>query len=125
MNDGKDQLAGFLAAAEALLRDKVIAASTGEARFAGLMVASALGMAQREIGLEYPLLGARHDVEELAPQPSPFPEPAMALAHLIREGLMDGQDELFRRLLTDAVTRTAVTRPQLLQEREKRLAGLE
>jgi Domain of unknown function (DUF6285) len=125
MKDGKDQLAGFLAAAEALLREKVIAASAGDTRFAGLMVASALGMAQREIRLEYSLLDARHDVESLAPKPSPFPDPAMALTHLIREGLMDGQDEHYRRLLTDAVTRTAVTRPQVLKERERKLAGLE
>jgi Domain of unknown function (DUF6285) len=125
MKNSKDELGGLLAVAETLLREKVVAASTGEARFAGLMVASALGMAQREIRLEYSLLDARHDVESLAPQPSPFPDPAMALTHLIREGLMDGQDELYKRLLTDAVTRTAVTRPQMLKEREKRLAGLE
>jgi Domain of unknown function (DUF6285) len=125
MSDQGQPLAGFLAAAEALLRDKVIAASTGEARFAGLMVASALGMAQREIALGRELASARHDVDELAPQPSPFPDPAMALTHLIREGLLDGQDELYRRLMVDAVTRTAVTRPVVVSDRERRLAGLE
>jgi hypothetical protein len=49
----------------------------------------------------------------------------MALTHLMREGLLDGQDELYRRLMVDAVTRTAVTRPQLVSDRERRLAGLE
>jgi Domain of unknown function (DUF6285) len=125
MSEVDQHLAGFLAAAEALLRDKVIAASTGEARFAGLMVASALGMAQREIALGQELASAKHDVGELAPQSSPFPDPAMALAHLLREGLLDGQDELYRRLIVDAVTRTAVTRPQVVSEHERRLAGLE
>jgi Domain of unknown function (DUF6285) len=125
MSDQGQPLAGFLAAAETLLRDKVIAASTGEARFAGLMVASALGMAQREIALGRELESAKHDVDELAPQPSPFPDPAMALTHLMREGLLDGQDELYRRLMVDAITRTAVTRPPVVSERERRLAGLE
>jgi hypothetical protein len=125
MSDNNQPLAGFLAAAEALLRDKVIAASTGDIRFAGLMAASALGMAQREIALERELTSAKHDLDELAPQPSPFPDPAMALTHLIREGMLDGQDELYRRLMVDAVTRTAVTRPLVVRDRERRLAGLE
>ncbi len=125
MSDNNQPLAGFLAAAEALLRNKVIVATTGDARFAGLMVASALGMAQREIALGQELASARHDVDELAPQPSPFPDPAMALTHLMREGLLDGQDEFYRRLIVDAITRTAVTRPLVVSERERRLAGLE
>jgi hypothetical protein len=125
MSDQSAPLAGLLAAAEALLRDKVIAASTGDIRFAGLMAASALGMAQREIALERELTSAKHDLDELAPLPSPFPDPAMALTHLMREGLLDGQDELYRRLMVDAITRTAVTRPQLVSDRERRLAGLE
>jgi hypothetical protein len=125
MSDDTLQLAGLLAAAETLLRDKVIASSTGDTRFAGLMVASALGMAQRELALDRELGSARHDVAELAPQPSPFPDPAMALTHLMRAGLLDGQDELYRRLLVDAITRTAMTRPQVLREKEWLLAGLE
>jgi Domain of unknown function (DUF6285) len=125
MSDTDQHLAGFLAAAEALLRDKVIVASTGEARFAGLMVASAIGMAQREIALARELASARHDVDELAPQPAPFPDPSMALTHLVRAGLLDGQDELYRRLMVGAITRTAVTRPLVVSIRERRLAGLE
>jgi Domain of unknown function (DUF6285) len=125
MSDQNQHLAEFLAAAEALLRDKVIAASTGEARFAGLMVASALGMAQREIALKRELASAKHDVGELAPQPSPFPHPSMALTHLVRAGLLDGQDELYRRLMVGAITRTTVTRPLAVGVRERRLAGLE
>jgi hypothetical protein len=67
---------------------------------------------------------ATADVAELAPQPSPFPDPLIALTHLIREGLMDGQDELHRRLLRLAVTRTAVTKPKMLTSEEKAMAGL-
>jgi hypothetical protein len=125
MSDQNQHLASFLAAAETLLRDKVIAACAGDVRFAGLMVASALGMAQRELSLGRELAASKHDIDELAPQPSPFPDPATALVHLMREGLLDGQDELYRRLMVDAITRTAVTRPPLLSDRERRLAGLE
>ncbi len=124
MNNSHPALADFLAAAETLLRNKVIVASQGDARFAGLMVASALGMARREIALGKQLESANLDLLELAPQPSPFPDMAAALTQLIRGGLMDGQDELFRRLQVDAITRTAVTRPQVVSEHELRLAGL-
>jgi Domain of unknown function (DUF6285) len=122
----RDQhIAGFLAATEALLRDKVIAASTGDSRFAGLMVASAIGMAKREIELEAECAASAESVSALAPQPSPFPNNTMALVHLLRAGMMDGEDEVFRRLYADAVTRTAVTRPAMVSEPEMRLAGLD
>jgi hypothetical protein len=119
-----DALAMLLASAEASLRDKVIPASAGEARFAGLMAASAIGMAAREISLSRTLDKANADVAELAPQPSPFPDPLIALTHLIREGLMDGQEEAYLRLLRLAVTRTAVTRPKMLTSGERAMAGL-
>ena len=119
-----DALAMLLASAEAALRDKVIPASAGEARFAGLMAASAIGMAAREISLSRTLDKANADVAELAPQPSPFPDPLIALTHLIREGLMDGQEEAYLRLLRLAVTRTAVTRPKMLISGERAMAGL-
>ena len=119
-----DALATLLASAEAALRDKVIPASAGEARFAGLMAASAIGMAAREISLSRTLDKANADMAELGPQPSPFPDPLIALTHLIREGLMDGQEEAYLRLLRLAVTRTAVTRPKLLTSGERAMAGL-
>jgi Domain of unknown function (DUF6285) len=118
-------LSTLLAAVETLLRDRVIPAGTGDSRFAALMAASAIGMARRETELAGPLASAAADVAALAPQPSPFPTDAMALTHLIREGHMDGQDDAFRRLLTDAVIRTAVTRPRAVRDAERRLAGLE
>jgi hypothetical protein len=118
-------LADFLAAAEALLRDKVVAVGTGDVRFAGLMVASTIGMVKREIGLQWELADSASDVATLAPQPSPFPNDMMALVHLLRAGAMDGEDEVFRRLYADAITRTAVTRPTMVSEHELRLAGLD
>ncbi len=124
MSNNQTALAEFLDAAEKLLRNKVVEASKDEARFTGLMVASALGMARREIALQGQLRSAHKDLAELAPQPSPFPDAYAALTQLIRAGLMDGQDELFRRLLVDAITRTSVTRPQVVSEHEQRLAGL-
>jgi Domain of unknown function (DUF6285) len=126
MTIAKDQhLAGFLAAAEALLRDNVVATTTGDVRFAGLMVASAIGMAKREIELDAECAASALGLAALAPQPSPFPSNTMALVHLLRAGMMDGEDEVFRRLYADAITRTAVTRPALVSEPEMRLAGLD
>lgn len=115
----------FLAAAETVLRDNVIAASTGDARFAGLMVASAMGMAKRDIELSEHCAATARDVTALVPQPSPFPTDLMALVHLLRVGMMDGDDDVFGRLYRDAVTRTAVTRPTILTHADLLLAGLD
>lgn len=122
--DRSDTLPALLASVEAVLREKVNPAVTGEARFAGLMAASAIGMAAREISLGPTLDKANADVAELAPEPSPFPDPLIAMTHLIREGLMDGQEEAYLRLLRLAVTRTAVTRPKMLTSGERVMAGL-
>ncbi len=101
------ELGPFLAAAERLLRDKVIAGAEGEARFAGLMVASALGMASREIALRDPLSAAEAAVT--------------ASAGDIRVGKFDGDAALHRQLVQQAALRTAVTRPQALRPEEKAL----
>ncbi len=105
-----DALGPFLAEAERLLRDKVLADSKGEARFAGLMVASALGMASREIGLRDRLAAAETAVS--------------AGAMDIRDGRRDGDPALHGQLMALATLRTAVTRPQALRPEEKALAGL-
>ncbi len=115
----------LIAAAERLLRDKVLAATEGEARFAGLMVASALGMAQRELDLADYHAATQRDVAALVPQPSPFPSDAEALVQLIRMGMLDGAEDAFRRLQADAIVRTAITRPAVVSDTERRLAGLE
>ena len=105
-------LAAFLQAAERLLRDKVIAGAQGDVRFAGLMVASALGMAARELALEPRLLKAATGAAEM-------------LAPMIRAGLADGDEALHGRLLADAAVQTSVTRPQFVSDEERRLAGLD
>jgi hypothetical protein len=119
MNEPGETVA-FLAAIETMLRDKVLPSTAGEARFNGLMVASAMGMARRAVQLETQLANARYDVIGLAPKPSPFEDPSQAIVLLLREGLLDGQDDVYRRLSNDAITRTAVTRPQVLSELELR-----
>jgi hypothetical protein len=115
----------LIAAAERLLRDKVLVATEGDSRFAGLMVASALGMAQRELELADHRTAKERDVAGLVPQPSPFPSDAEALVQLIRMGMLDGSDDAYRRLKADAVVRAAITRPAVLNESERRLIGLE
>ncbi len=104
-----DPLGPFLAEAERLLRDRVLTAAQGEARFAGLMVASAVGMASREIGLRDRMAAAEQAVS--------------ADAAAIRGGACDGDPTLHRQLMTLAALRTAVTRPQVLRSEEKALIG--
>ncbi|MGL4635658.1 MAG: DUF6285 domain-containing protein [Beijerinckiaceae bacterium] len=118
-------LPGLIAAAEQLLRDKVLTDTQGDTRFAGLMVASALGMAQRELELAEFQTATERDVTALAPQPSPFPSDAEALVQLMRVGMMDSADDVYRRLLAAAVVRTAITRPAVVTAAERRLAGME
>ena len=120
-----DPVAELLAAAETLLRDNVIAASTGDARFAGLMIASAIGMAKRDIEFSERCAATARDVTDLVPQPSPFPTDLMALVHLLRAGTLDADGDVFRRLYADAITRTAVTRPAILTDADLLLAGLD
>jgi hypothetical protein len=121
----KSDLAGLLAAAETVLRGRVIAQSEGDIRFAGLMVASAMGMAQRALDLSASSADTARDVAELVPKPNPFATDAEALVHLIRSGALDGADDPYRRLLADAAVRTMMTRPAVVSAHEKRLAGLE
>lgn len=104
-----DEMGSFLAAAETLLRDKVLASAQGEARFAGLMVASALGMAHRELALRDRLAAAEAAVSASVAE--------------IRVGRLDGDAALHGELIALAALRTAVTRPQALRPAEKALVG--
>ncbi len=124
MKDQSD-LAGLLAVAQTVLRDKVIAKTEGDTRFAGLMAASAMGMAQRALELSGNSADASRAVNALVPQPNPFASDAEALAHLIRSGALDGADDPYLRLLADAVVRTCITRPAVVTAGERRLAGLD
>ena len=119
------EIANFLKAAEKLLRENVIANSQHEIRFASLMVASAISMAERSLKLEQDRAAATRDVAGLVPIPNPFASDGEALVHLIRGGVMDGADDAYRRLLVDAIIRTSVTKPSLVTSIERRLAGLE
>jgi Domain of unknown function (DUF6285) len=119
------EIAGLLKAAEELLRVQVVAHTQGETRFAGLMVASAISMAERSLKLENDREASTRDVAALVPVPNPFASDGEALVHLIRGGVMDGADDAHRRLLVDAIIRTSVARPALVTAVERRLAGLE
>jgi hypothetical protein len=99
--------AALLEAAEGLLRREVIPALSGDARFAALMAAAAVGMAAREIARGG--LGAPDAAETV---------------EAIRAGRHDGDAAFHGRLLADAARRTAATRPAMLTAGERRLAGL-
>ncbi|MGL5116923.1 MAG: hypothetical protein ACRC7G_11855 [Beijerinckiaceae bacterium] len=106
-----ERISGMLTAAEETLRTRVLAGAEDERRFAGLMVASAMAMAARAVDAADALADARRGVSALAPAPSPFAEPLLAVTTLIRAGMFDGDPEAYRRLVADAEARTRVTRP--------------
>jgi hypothetical protein len=120
-----NETADLIQAAESLLREKIIPETQSETRFAGLMVASALGMAERALKLEQQSIAANRDVAALAPIPNPFSSDAEALTHLIRGGVMDGADDAYRRLLVASIIKTSITRPAVVKKAEQQLAGLE
>jgi hypothetical protein len=119
------ETANLLKAAESLLREKIIPETNSDTRFAGLMVASALGMAERALKLEQQSMAANRDVAALVPIPNPFASDAEALTHLIRGGVMDGADDAYRRLLVASIVKTSITRPAAVKKTEQQFAGLE
>lgn len=101
----------LLAQAQATLRERVLPGLTGEARLAALMVASALGMAEREIGLGGDA-GARLDAlygEGGAP----------ALVAALRTGLHDGDADTYARLVEADRLRVGLSKPALLTDADR------
>jgi hypothetical protein len=102
--------ADLLDIAEATLVTAVLPTLTGEARFAALMVASAMRMVAREGRLPVP--------------DGPAPDPR-ALVAAIRAGRHDTDRELHAALLNDAARRTFLSRPDTLSGEDRRAAGLD
>jgi hypothetical protein len=119
------ETANLIKAAASLLRETIIPQTQSDTRFAGLMVASALGMAERMLKLEAQSEAASRDLAALVPTPNPFNSDGEALTHLIRGGVMDGADDTYRRLFVAAIIKTSVTRPAFVTNTESQLAGLE
>ncbi len=84
-------------------------------RFRIAMGESALAMAAREEGFQQALTEAERSLDALG----------SSLITSIRAGSLDGEGELYSRLLTASILRTSVTRPAMVQEGERKLAGLE
>lgn len=101
--------ADLLDIAEATLVSAVLPSLTGEARFAALMVASAIRMVAREGRL--PALDG------------PATDPR-ALVAAIRAGLHDADTSLHAALLADAARRTFLSRPDALSGEDRTSAGL-
>jgi Domain of unknown function (DUF6285) len=120
-----NQTASLLNAAYAVTSERIIAQSKGDIRFAGLMLASAIGMAERALLLEKECQASTRDVLAIVPSPNPFENEGEALVHLIRAGVLDADDDAYRRLLVDAILRASITRPAMVHLRERRLAGLD
>lgn len=100
MTQDRPDAAELLAIARATLIAEIVPALSGEQRLTGLMVANALGMAERE-------MAAR------APQPNAEAEAAeRTLAGRIRTGACDADRGIHDRLLHDAEARVAISNPR-------------
>ena len=96
---------GLLTEAQRTLRERVLPGLTGDARLAALMVASALGMAERELVMGE---GARPDVHYGAGAG------AAALVAALRAGRHDGDLDVHARLAQANRLRVGIAKPALL-----------
>jgi hypothetical protein len=108
----------LLAAREALTAE-VLPALQGGQRYAALMIANALGMAERELRL-----GPRLRAAELALVPPGAACGADELCRAIRTGRRDGDERLHGALYTLAIVGASITRPEVLTP-EERLSSLQ
>lgn len=81
-------------------------------RFRIAMGESALAMAAREEGQHQALVAAQEALDALG----------SSLITSIRAGSLDGEGDLYRRLLIASILRTSVTRPAMVQDDERKLA---
>jgi hypothetical protein len=84
-------------------------------RFRIAMGESALGMAGREEAQHQALIAAQQALDAFG---------TSSIAS-IRAGSVDGEGDLYLRLLISSILRTSVTRPAMLQDEDRELAGLE
>lgn len=115
---GEADAANLTAAALALLGE-VAPALSGDLRFRTLMAVAALKMAERERDLAQRLRAAEDAVIRAGDAGS-----APALQVRLRDGSQALTPELHAALVTDAVVRTAVTKPGALTGEERRAAGV-
>jgi len=100
MAHDRPDAAELLAIARTTLLTEIVPALSGEQRLTGLMIANALGIAEREIAARLPRAGSASATAD------------RALAERIRGGTLDTDRAAYDRLLRDAIARVAISNPR-------------
>ncbi len=102
----KPDAAGLLAEARRLLRAEVLPGLSGKARFNALMIANALGIAEREVAA-----GSEREDRFRAQVHALGYESTAALNAALRKEDMKPEQALYEVLLADARARAAIVQP--------------
>lgn len=112
----------LLDAAQRTLAEDVLPGLSGKARFAALLVGSAVRMAAREIEQEAVIAATSAAVAEVAAKAGCGT--AAALVEAIRHGAFDADRALHAGLWAHAAARTSVSKPSALTRVERGVAGI-
>lgn len=109
--------AELLAEARRLLREELAPALDGRRRYQALMIANALGMAERELRAgEAPLEAERAGLARLLGRDGSLATLNAAFAAALREGRLAGDPAAYALLLEEARARVAESNPRALEE---------
>lgn len=108
--------AELLAEARRLLREELLPSLEGRRRFEGLMIANALGMAERELRAgERPLLAEKAALGDLLGRDGDLATLNAAFAAALRDGRLAADPKAYRALLEEVRNRLAESNPKALE----------
>ncbi|MEX0758148.1 MAG: DUF6285 domain-containing protein [Tistlia sp.] len=109
--------AELLAEARRLLREELVPTLAGAQRYQALMIANALGMAERELlAGERPLEAERAALSRLLSREGSQAALTATLAAALRDGRLAGDPEAYVLLLEETRSRLAESNPRALEE---------
>lgn len=109
--------AELLAEARRLLREELAPSLEGGRRYQALMIANALGMAERELlAGERPLEAERKALAELLGREGSLATLNAAFAAALRDGRLAGDPEAYALLLAETRSRVAESNPRALED---------
>ncbi len=112
--------AELLAEARRLLREELAPTLAGGQRFQALMIANALGMAERELRAgDAPLREQQAALAALLGRDGSLPTLTAAFAAALRDGRLAGDPGAYELLLTETRSRVAESNPRALAESDK------
>lgn len=113
--------ADLLQVAREALMGEILPGLAGNQRYAALMVANALKMAERELSVNGRLRAADLALQAFAEHDELGDgAPVQSLCRAIRTGRHDGDAKLYAALYSRAITEVAITRPEVLTSEEQR-----